>query len=215
MFYILYKTTNNIDGKTYVGCHKTNDLEDGYFGSGKLIKRAIAKYGLENFERKVLAQFDNKDDVYQMESILVDQDFIDSPETYNLKLGGEGGFDYINEQNLNAGRGLATKDKAAQASKSRKAYLQQNPKAVAHMLEIAAAGRKVVKAKYNFATFKGKAHTEETKAQMSKSHKANRNSQGSRNSQFGTMWITDGNQSKKVKKDTPIPEGWNKGRHKE
>ena len=33
-----------------------------------------------------------------------------------------------------------------------------------------------------------------------------------KNSQFGSVWITDGTNNKKIKKDTPIPEGWKKGR---
>jgi len=37
-------------------------------------------------------------------------------------------------------------------------------------------------------------------------------SQGSKNSQFGSMWITNGSESKKIQKDTLIPEGWRKGR---
>ena len=54
---------------------------------------------------------------------------------------------------------------------------------------------------------KGKTHTEETIALMKKPK-----NQGKKNSQYGTMWITDGNQSVKIKKCDCIPTGWRKGR---
>lgn len=47
---IIYEIKNKINGKVYVGQHSSNELGT-YWGSGKLIKRAIKKYGLENFER--------------------------------------------------------------------------------------------------------------------------------------------------------------------
>lgn len=53
-YYFIYKTTNLINGKIYVGQHSTNNLDDGYLGSGTMINRAISKYGKENFKREVL-----------------------------------------------------------------------------------------------------------------------------------------------------------------
>lgn len=54
-FHIVYKTTNNINGKFYVGSHQTTKLEDGYLGSGKVLKKAIKKYGRESFTRIIIA----------------------------------------------------------------------------------------------------------------------------------------------------------------
>ena len=67
MFYILYRVTNNLNGKIYVGVHKTNDLDDGYMGSGKVINRAIEKYGIENFSKVILEQFEDPAAMYARE----------------------------------------------------------------------------------------------------------------------------------------------------
>ena len=54
MHYLIYKTTNLLDGKYYVGCHQTKNPNDGYLGSGKHLKRAIKKYGFDNFKVEIL-----------------------------------------------------------------------------------------------------------------------------------------------------------------
>lgn len=50
----VYKTTNVLNGKIYIGVHSTDDLNDGYMGSGKAISTAIKKYGEENFTTEIL-----------------------------------------------------------------------------------------------------------------------------------------------------------------
>ena len=97
MKFIIYETTNKITGKKYRGAHVCKTLDDGYLGSGKLLLKAIAKYGIENFERHVLKECDSVEDMYQQESIFVDKEWVESENTYNLKVGGEGGFDYIHK----------------------------------------------------------------------------------------------------------------------
>lgn len=89
--HIVYETINKINGKKYIGVHSCFDLDDGYLGSGTLFKKALKKYGKDNFERSVLFASFNKDEAYNKERDLITQDKVEGDEYYNLKTGGEGG----------------------------------------------------------------------------------------------------------------------------
>jgi group I intron endonuclease len=91
MYYIVYKTVNKINGKFYIGKHQTSVLEDGYMGSGINLKKAIKKYGIENFEREILYVYDNIADMERKERELITEDLIKSEQCYNIALGGQGG----------------------------------------------------------------------------------------------------------------------------
>lgn len=96
--YIIYRITNKINNKFYIGIHKTKDVDDGYMGSGNLIKRAIAKYGVENFEKKIIHIFTNKVDASRKEKEIVNESLLNDKKCYNLKEGGYGGFDHIHKK---------------------------------------------------------------------------------------------------------------------
>ncbi len=89
--YILYKTTNLVTDKFYIGKHKQEGSEfDGYLGSGVVIRRAIAKYGKENFVRETLATFTNEQECYLAEKKFLAEHWTDD-QCYNLESGGRGG----------------------------------------------------------------------------------------------------------------------------
>ena len=97
--FILYKTTNLINQKYYIGVHKTETKDfDGYFGSGKNLKRSILKYGIENFIRETIQQFDTKELAFIAERLYLEQ--IDDLNCYNIAEGGHGGYtEYTDERN--------------------------------------------------------------------------------------------------------------------
>lgn len=212
MFYTVYKTINKINGKIYIGVHKTDDLDDGYLGSGKHLGYAIEKYGIENFEKEILAVFDKASEMFEMESELVNEEFVERDDTYNLKIGGEGGWDYLND---------GSEEHIARVTKGGKLV------DISHRLngyKIASQDKewrrkrseKISKSKQKFyanggkGSFTGRKHTDEYKQKMSKIMSESQS--GSGNSQYGTMWITNEIENKKIKKTDIIPEGWKKGR---
>lgn len=85
-----YSIVNNLNDKIYVGVHSTNNPDDGYMGSGTYIKRAIAKHGIENFEKIIINYHPTREEAFKEEAYMVDSEFVESDWTYNLALGGEG-----------------------------------------------------------------------------------------------------------------------------
>jgi len=69
--YIIYITTNTVNRAVYIGKHQTLDINDNYLGSGKLLVRAVEKYGRENFVKEVLHVFDNEVEMNDKEAELV------------------------------------------------------------------------------------------------------------------------------------------------
>ena len=101
MFYTVYKTTCLVNGKYYIGVHKTEDLDDEYLGSGKAIIKAIEKYGKEKFRKEILHVFDTKEQMFEKEKELVTEDVVNDRQSYNCKLGGRANWYYINHNRLN------------------------------------------------------------------------------------------------------------------
>lgn len=91
MKYIIYKITNTINNKFYIGKHQTNNINDSYMGSGIAIAKAIKKYGKENFIKEILFVFDNEQDMNKKEKELITEELVSDPNCYNIGVGGEGG----------------------------------------------------------------------------------------------------------------------------
>jgi GIY-YIG catalytic domain len=211
MFYTIYKITNKVNGKYYIGKHQTENLNDGYMGSGKILKRSIYKHGIENFTKEILHIFDNEEEMNLKEKELV----VVSEETYNLNEGGHGGFGFINSQKLNnKDKDTKTFEKISRKlSTYRKKICEVNDEERLLMKHLSLKGIETIKERYPEGTWKGRKHKLETIEQMKLS--AVGKHVGEKNSQYGTCWITNGTENKKIKKeelDKWTFLGYNKGR---
>ena len=87
-YYGLYKITNLVNGKMYIGQHVTSNIDDGYMGSGHVLLKALKKYGIESFRKEWLGFYEDQDELDYMERVFVDETWISRSDTYNLVLGG-------------------------------------------------------------------------------------------------------------------------------
>jgi hypothetical protein len=191
MFYLIYKITNNLNNKIYVGSHKTKNKDDGYMGSGKYLNYAINKYGVENFTKEILFIFDNATEMYDKEAEIVNDDFLAEENTYNLKRGGFGGFDYINSM------GLSIRN-------------FQNP-TVQH---VAADSRKQLQVGFYNKVVGDNARQTVINNGTGISNNAALRELGTNAAarvNKDSIWINDGSIVRKINKYIPIPPGWTKG----
>jgi hypothetical protein len=207
MYFTIYRITNTINGKFYIGMHKTNNLDDGYFGSGKLIRRAIEKYGKDAFIKEYLFIFDNYEDMVSKEIELITEDLVKNSESYNLTVGGFGGNRIVDPQHHTWS---STHTKVMACSSKQKRLIDHELRDRLSKIYSLKLKDSHEAGKIRYDTFTGKQHTDATKAAIGA--KNSERQKGSKNSQFGTKWITDGTENKKIPKEQEIPEGWRLGR---
>ena len=210
-YHYIYKTTCKVTGKYYIGMHSTDDLNDGYVGSGKKLGYSIRKYGVDNHVCDILEHYFTREWLREREAELVCAETLTDPKCMNLKVGGEGGFDH-----LNIPENVAQKVKAASSGgkKNWQKLIEDPEKVKAHKLRVSANLKSAHAAgKIRYDTFAGREHTAETKAKISKAMSAKM--KGESNSQFGTCWINNGLAARKIKQielEAFISQGWRKGR---
>lgn len=100
MFGYIYKTTNLINGKIYIGRHKAKTISKSYKGSGILLKEAINKYGKDNFLCEVIDTAETEDELNSLEIYWIDYyNARDLSIGYNIAAGGFGtsGYQHTSE----------------------------------------------------------------------------------------------------------------------
>ncbi|MCH9665480.1 MAG: GIY-YIG nuclease family protein [Gammaproteobacteria bacterium] len=88
--YITYKITNLVNNKYYIGKTSLRRWNRGYMGSGKLIRKAVAKYGKNSFIRTILSSHESEIDAFNFEESLLTPDVVNDSLCYNITLGGLG-----------------------------------------------------------------------------------------------------------------------------
>lgn len=101
-YFFIYKITNLINGRYYIGRHATTDLNDNYMGSGKAIKNAINKYGVENFKKEIIATVDTAEKLWELEREIVNESVVKDPQSYNMAYGGRAYLDGLKKHNPKA-----------------------------------------------------------------------------------------------------------------
>ena len=89
MRHIIYKITNKVNGKYYIGRHSTADINDNYMGSGVGIKNAIRKYGRHNFTKEILAEASTSQELWELEKQYVNESVVVDKNSYNMCVGGK------------------------------------------------------------------------------------------------------------------------------
>lgn len=212
MYYTVYQITNKISGRSYIGMHQTTNLDDDYMGSGTILRRHYKKYGTDNFEKEILHIFDTKEEMANKEAELVNEDWVNDPNTYNLKMGGEGGWDHSRGRvtvrdtdgncfNVNIDDPRYVSGELVHPTKGTTTVIDEN----GNRFRVGVDDEKFLKGEYVGQTkgykhtqeaknkisaaamgnrsFTGRTHSDETKIKMSESSKGSQ--AGDKNSQYG------------------------------
>ena len=208
MYYYIYQITNLVNNKIYVGVHKTKNLNDGYMGSGRIIRSAIQKYGVSNFSKVILEFFENAELMYAKEKEIVTEEFLARDDVYNLRRGGTGGFDYINKR-------VTSEEKAKFGQRGGLATAISPNRVCKFAPGTQSSGGKKTQELHR-EKIRNALNSESARARRTETFYEIGHQQGSKNSQFGTCWIShELHGSKKCKKDELalyISQGWIKGR---
>lgn len=205
-YHFIYKTTNLLSGKFYIGMHSTSNLKDGYLGSGKRLRRSIRKYGKENFKTEILEWYDTRFELTAREKELVNEDLLKDPMCMNLMYGGEGGFISVEQQKT---RSLAGSKKLHKRREIDKDF----DDAWREKLRISTTKRikdGELKNWQAYYSWKNKKHSEEAKVKIGKANSIKQ--KGKANSQYGTYWITNGTENRKIHYGDTLPYGYRIGR---
>lgn len=203
----IYKTTCNVTGRWYIGMHSTLNLDDGYMGSGKILRYSIRKYGKDNHTKEILEFLPTREELVLREIEIVNKELISDGLCMNLKEGGDGGGGFTPEQQrLNV---VKSNEKQKILRESDSEWFEKKCSKISDSNRKSYQnGRVKILPDWN-----GKKHNNITKQLISEKRKGT--GLAETNSQYGTCWITKDGENKKIKKDDLniyLNKGWVKGR---
>lgn len=254
-YHYFYKITNLINNHFYYGVHNTNNLDDGYMGSGKRLHYAYKKYGIENFKKDILKFFNTKEEAYMYESEIVTEELVKDDNCYNIVTGGKGSFpiecndsNNIRVRDINGNCFVTTKDderwlngelvgivkcKSPFRNKitgeikqfdifevdknlwegilSNRVNVKDNN---GNIYNVSIYDERYISGKLKYI-WTGRKHSDETINKIKETKQKLHLQAGEKNSQYGTCWIHNNTENKKIKKENLkeyLELGWVKGR---
>ena len=229
--YYIYLIVNKVNGKTYVGQRKSSKecYKDNYMGSGKLLKKAKKKYGIENFEKFLIQYCYSKEETDKAEKLWITEYRSRGKAEYNIADGGQGGGFKGRHHSEETKRKISESNKVAFKSEVVKQKLSKAHKGKCfsdeHKQNLSEANKGKNKGKHHSEEakrkisdsmkgdknpFYGKRHTEETKRKISESKKGKPSlNKGKKLGSNGTHWYNNGKINVRAK---DCPEGFVKGR---
>ena len=224
----VYKITNNINNKYYIGVHRTNNIDDGYMGSGKLMQRAIKKYGIKNFTKIVLRFFKTYREALEYERELVTIELINSGATYNIREGGRGSCQWSDDARHKLSK-LAKKrwndplyrdkmmqyftapERRQQVSKQIKQWIKDNPDLhTSRMMKINKNSNKIAKTANRHRGMKRSSVARQNISEGIVSANKTNPEVSNKRSGKGSRYIYNPSTGQSVRHtaDAPVPEGW-------
>lgn len=208
-YHYIYKITCKITNRYYIGMHSTDNLDDGYFGSGKRLWFSINYHGKDNHDKEILEYCDSRETLSKREAEIVTNELISEDLCMNLVHGGQGGGGCTN----------FSEEKLLEFTKAGvKARIKKFNTDLEYQNNVIKQASINIKNSWSLDKFKhskrfsDKQHSDETKTLMSEKAKIRT---GDKNSSYGTCWITKEGINKKIKKEEIAKytqEGWVNGR---
>ena len=228
----LYKITNLVNGKIYIGVHRTDDINDGYMGSGIVLKRAQDRYGIENFKKEIIEYFDTYQEALDAERKIVTLDFINEGTNYNVKEGGYGNCAWSDEmlKQLSTSSKNRWKDEEyrqmmrekvfdnpernKKVGKGRKEWIKNHKEE--HAKAMAKINKNPEKIRKTAEKHRGMKRSEETKKNVSEAIKKLYESDPAKKDAIvgkGCRYIynLELKKQKRIGKNDPVPKGWKLG----
>jgi hypothetical protein len=197
-YHILYKTTNIINQKIYIGIH-TQSIDpyefDGYYGSGKLLQYAIDKYGEDNFVRETLEVYEDYQELRAREREIVNVDFLLREDVYNISVGGTGG---------NTNPHISPEEKAIIREKIRISQLERMTPITEETRE-----KQRVSAKHRIINHPHTIPNNKNRKHVGDGLKNIQQAGAARINKF--RWITNGTSTAMISRSDEIPDGWYSG----
>ncbi len=204
-YHVIYKTMCLVNEHYYIGMHSTDNLDDGYLGSGKRLWQSIKKHGKENHKYEILEHLPTREALRAREAELINVELITELNCMNIALGGGGGWEYSNanysaEKRLNAGKagGFANRHLWSDATKQNQQSLVTASNQTRWELFRWNNPEEIIRRR--IAGFQASL-SESARQKRKETFKTIGHSKGEKNSQFGTCWVYNQTSSKKIKKE--------------